>query len=122
MELNVRKELDELKGMVRVWYKFYLGCADGHKYDQIHVEEFDEVVDQQLSPYLQRLGECSHINPQELGEFCGWLGKKHQELSMAIRKIEVEIVEPKEPIIELIKKLELNDSQKKAVLDYLKGK
>lgn len=90
MEQKVQEEIDALKVMVRRWYKFYLRCADGHKYDQVHVKEFDEVVDQQLSPYLQELARCEHLDKQELNEFYTWLGKKHQELSKAISEIKVE--------------------------------
>jgi len=118
MTPNVQKEIDTLKNMVRAWYKFYLNCADGSEYDQVHVEEFDEVVDQQLSPYLRRLGECDHIDKKELGEFHGWLAKKRAELSEAISQVEPKPQE--DPIVTLLRNLELTDKQKKAVADYLK--
>jgi len=118
MTPNVQKEIDTLKNMVRAWYKFYLNCADGSEYDQVHVEEFDDVVDEQLSPYLQRLAACNFVDSLELGKFYSWLGKKRQDLSKAI--MEVEIVEVEDPIVKLLKSLELTEKQKKAVADYLK--
>ena len=118
MKENVHKEISDLKGMVNRWYDFYLGCADGSEYDQVHVEEFDEVVDQQLSPYLQRLAECDHVNRKELRDLYSWLSSKHSELSMAIARVKPKPQE--DPIITLLKGLELTDKQKKAVADYLK--
>ena len=118
MTPNVQKEIDTLKNMVRAWYKFYLNCADGSEYDQVHVEEFDEVVDQQLSPYLQRLKECKHVDKKELGDFYGWLGEMHLDLSEAISQVEPKPQE--DPIVTLLKNLELTEKQKKAVADYLK--
>ena len=117
MKANVRKEISDLKGMVRGWYDFYLGCADGSEYDQVHVEEFDEVVDQQLSPYLQRLRECNHVNRKELSDLYGWIGKKRQELSEAISQVEPKPQE--DPIVTLLKNLELTEGQKKAIFDYI---
>jgi len=118
MKENVHKEISDLKGMVNRWYDFYLGCADGSEYDQVHVEEFDEVVDQQLSPYLQRLRECKHLDRKELRDLYSWLGKMHLNLSEAISQVEPKPQE--DPIVTLLKGLELTDKQKKAVADYLK--
>jgi len=49
MDINVKKEINTLKQMVQNWYNFYLKQANGHKYDCIHVEDFEDVIDQQLS-------------------------------------------------------------------------
>ena len=117
MKPNVQKEINDLKRMVTGWYNFYLGCADGHEYDQVHVEEFDEVVDQQLSPYLQRLKECKHVDKKELGDFYGWLGEMHLDLSEAISQVEPKPQE--DPIVTLLKNLELTEGQKKAIFDYI---
>ena len=120
MDAKVQKEIDTLKNMVRTWYKFYLGCANGSKYDQVHVEEFDDVVDEQLSPYLRRLQECDHIDKRELGEFHTWLANRRVSLSKAI--MEVEIIKVEDPIVRLLKGLELNGRQREAILEYLKEK
>ena len=118
MKEGTQKEIDDLKRIVKRWYDFYLGCANGHKYDQVHVEEFEDVVNQQLSPYLQELARCKHLNKKELRDFYAWLGEMHMNLSEAIAKVEPKPQE--DPIITLLKNLELTDKQKKAVADYLK--
>lgn len=120
MEQSVQHEINTIKGMVCNWYKFYLGCADGHKYDQIHVEEFDEIVSTNLMPYLRRLQDCRYITPIDVGEICSWIGNKHLELEKAIS--EVKPKKPDDSIVILLKKLDLTETQKKAVISYLKGK
>ena len=119
MKPNVQKEIDDLKGMVCRWYDFYLGCANGHRYDQYHVEEFNEVCNQQLSVYLQRLRDCRHINRYELGEFYSFIATKSHDLSVEIAKVKPE--EPEDPIVTLIKNLGITDEQRKAVVKYLSG-
>ena len=117
MEPNVKKEIDTLKRMIRNWYDFYLGCADGHKYDQIHVEEFDEVVSTHISPYLQRLRACNYITRREMNNFFLWVGIKHSDLSF-----EIAAARPKEfedPIVILLRNLNLTKDQKKAAFEYL---
>ena len=118
MEANVKKEIADLRIMVRRWYDFYLKCADGHKYDQVHVEEFEYIVETHLLPHLQRLRECKHLDQTELGDFHGWLGKKHSDLSIEISKVKPP--EKTDPVITLLKNLELTDKQRQAVVDYLK--
>jgi len=120
MKPNVEKEINILKQMVQNWYDFYLRCANGHEYDQIHVQEFQEVCDQQLSPYLQRLAQCEHIDKKELSDLYLFVATKAQGLSL-----EITAVKPKEkddPVITLLKNLGLTEVQKKAAIDFLNVK
>jgi len=87
MDEKVEKEINTLKVMVGHWYDFYLRCANGHKYDMVHLKEFQEVIDQQLSPYLQRLAKCRYINKDELSDFYLFLGTKIQDLELEIKAV-----------------------------------
>ena len=117
MKPNVEKEIGDLKRIVKRWYDFYLGCADGHEYDQIHVEEWEEVVSTSLLPYLERLKACKHVDRKELRDFYAWLGEMHLDLSEAISQVEPK--EQEDPVVTLLKNLELTEGQKKAIFDYI---
>ena len=117
MDEKVEKEINTLKRMVQNWYDFYLKQADGHKYDSIFVEEFNEVVSIHLYPYLTRLKACNHINQDELSDFYLFLATKSQDLMSDIAAIKPE--EKEDPVVTLVKDLELNEKQKKALMKYL---
>ena len=119
MDLNVQKEISTIKQMVQCWYDFYLGCANGHKYDQIHVEEFEEVINEQLSPYLQRLSQCKYLTRAELRDLYLYIATMRNDLSSEIAKVKPE--EKEDPIIILLRNLNLTKDQKKAVAEYLKS-
>ena len=120
MEQNVQKEINDVKHMVQNWYDFYLSQANGSRYDQIHVEEFQEVCDQQLSPYLQRLAECKYLDKKELSDLYLFVGTRAQDLSLEIAKVKPEIMEkPKCETAERMDGLDLKLSLINKKLDWI---
>jgi hypothetical protein len=117
MDAKVEKELDTIKKMVCNWYDFYLRQANGHEYDHIHVEEFDEIVSIHVYPYLTRLEACKYINRDELADFYLFLATKRQDLELEIAAIKPE--EKEDPVVTLVKDLDLTEAQRKALMKYL---
>jgi len=101
------------------WYNSYIRYATGEPNDIALLEDFQEDINRDFQPKLRRHLECKQIDHKQYQEFQGWILEALNKF-----KNEIDAIEPKEqedPIIKLIKNLELSDTQKKAVAKYLKA-
>ena len=116
MDPKVQKEFDTFKKQVGYWYDWHLKQANGHRYDCVHVEEFWDVVTIHLLPQLRRFLECRYVTQEEYSDFLLFLATKRQDLELEIAAVEPEKKE--DPVITLIKNLDLTESQRRAVAEY----
>jgi len=91
MEEIVRKELETLKGMVLRWKKSYLRFASPEGGDEFLAEEFSEEIASHISPFVQELYRCKHLNHSEANEFLDDCYSQVEELRDLLRETEAKL-------------------------------
>jgi hypothetical protein len=88
MEENVIKELDTLKGMLNNWKKGFLSWASPDGDNEYVLLEFQEEIQQQLYPYVNRLLEAQHLSQSEAREFMDYCYNQVEDLRDQLSKME----------------------------------
>ena len=88
MEENVIKELDTLKGMLNNWKKGFLSWASPDGDNEYVLLEFQEEIQQQLYPYVNRLLEAQHLSQSEAREFMDYCYNQVEDLRDQLNKVE----------------------------------
>jgi hypothetical protein len=88
VEENVIKELDTLKGMLNNWKKGFLSWASPDGDNEYVLLEFQEEIQQQLYPYVNRLLEAQHLSQSEAREFMDYCYNQVEDLRDQLSKME----------------------------------
>ena len=88
MEENVIKELDTLKGMLNNWKRGFLSWASPDGDNEYVLLEFQEEIQQQLYPYVNRLLEAQHLSQSEAREFMDYCYNQVEDLRDQLSKVE----------------------------------
>ena len=88
MEENVIKELDTLKGMLNNWKRGFLSWASPGGDNEYVLLEFQEEIQQQLYPYVNRLLEAQHLSQSEAREFMDYCYNQVEDLRDQLSKME----------------------------------
>ena len=88
MEENVIKELDTLKGMLNNWKRGFLSWASPDGDNEYVLLEFQEEIQQQLYPYVNRLLEAQHLSQSEAREFMDYCYNQVEDLRDQLSKME----------------------------------
>jgi hypothetical protein len=88
MEENVIKELDNLKQMLNNWKKGFLSWASPDGDNEYVLLEFQEEIQQQLYPYVNRLLEAQHLSQSEAREFMDYCYNQVEDLRDQLSKME----------------------------------
>ena len=88
MEENVIKELDTLKGMLNNWKRGFLSWASPDGDNEYVLLEFQEEIQQQLYPYVNRLLEAQHLSQSEAREFMDYCFSQVEDLRDQLNKVE----------------------------------
>jgi len=90
MEEGVRKELDEIKGMVLAWKESYLGLAASDGPDESMAQDFLAEIESHVHPYVMRLYDCNYLSQSEVVEVLSFCHKQVEELRASLRDAEAE--------------------------------
>jgi len=88
VEENVIKELDTLKGMLNNWKRGFLSWASPGGDNEYVLLEFQEEIQQQLYPYVNRLLEAQHLSQSEAREFMDYCYNQVEDLRDQLSKME----------------------------------
>ena len=88
MEENVIKELDNLKQMLNNWKKGFLSWASPDGDNEYVLLEFQEEIQTQLYPYVNRLLETQHLSQSEAREFMDYCYNQVEDLRDQLSKME----------------------------------
>jgi len=88
MEENVTKELDTLKGMLNNWKRGFLSWASPDGDNEYVLLEFQEEIQQQVYPYVNRLFEAEHLSQSEAKEFMDYCYRQVEDLRDQLNKVE----------------------------------
>jgi hypothetical protein len=88
MEENVIKELDTLKGMLNNWKKGFLSWASPDGDNEYVLLEFQEEIQQQVFPYVNRLLEAQHLTQSEAKEFMDYCYRQVEDLRDQLSNVE----------------------------------
>ena len=88
MEENVIKELDTLKGMLNNWKRGFLSWASPDGDNEYVLLEFQEEIQQQVYPYVNRLLEAQHLSQSEAREFMDYCYSQVEDLRDQLDKVE----------------------------------
>ena len=88
MEENVIKELDTLKGMLNNWKRGFLTWASPDGDNEYVLLEFQEEIQAQLYPYVNRLLETQHLSQSEAREFMDYCYSQVEDLRDQLNKAE----------------------------------
>jgi len=88
VEENVIKELDTLKGMLNNWKRGFLSWASPDGDNEYVLLEFQEEIQQQLYPYVNRLLEAQHLSQSEAREFMDYCYNQVEDLRDQLSKME----------------------------------
>jgi hypothetical protein len=88
MEENVIKELDNLKQMLNNWKRGFLSWASPDGDNEYVLLEFQEEIQQQLYPYVNRLLEAQHLSQSEAREFMDYCYNQVEDLRDQLSKME----------------------------------
>ena len=89
MEENVRKELDDLKGMMLNWKRGFLGWASTDGDNDYVLQEFIEEIQKHVYPYLTRLVVTEHLTHPEAREFMRYCYGQVEDLREQMRQVEI---------------------------------
>lgn len=117
---NIEEALEEHKTQITNWYHAYLKYATGEENDISLLEDFQRDVERDLQPKLRRYRECEQLTYKQYQDFQAWIVVTLQSFRADLGKVEQKRRED-DPIITLLKNLNLTDGQKKAVVEYLKS-
>lgn len=118
--MTIEEVLEEHKIQLTNWAKSYLNLATGEENDIALLEDLERDINRDFLPQLSRYRECEHITLEQYNDFQAWILATLQTFRADLGKIELKRKE-EDPIITLLRNLNLTDRQKKAVKDYLKS-
>jgi hypothetical protein len=90
MEENVRQELEVLKQMMQNWKRGFLSWASPEGDNDHVLLEFNEEIQQQVYPYVNRLLETEHLNGAEAKEFMDYCYSQVEDLRDQLREVETD--------------------------------